>query len=66
MTGQYMESRKEVNIGLILILKRTEWRKFIDYFGLSIEANPSRVGKNNIYIFHIGYIPIPSSIQLHI
>ena len=29
----------------ILAFKRTEWRKFIDYFGLSIEVNPSNVGK---------------------
>ena len=28
--------------------KRTERSKFLDYFGLSIEADPSRVGKNNV------------------
>ena len=38
----------------ILIVKRTEWRKFIDYFGLSIEANPSRVGIKNKYVFLYG------------
>ena len=32
----------------ILTVKRTEWRKFIDYFGLRIEADPSRVGKKNV------------------
>ena len=30
------------------IVKRTEWRKFIDYFGLSIEADPSTVGIKNV------------------
>ena len=42
---------KRENNDPILIVKRTEWVKFIDYFGLSIEADPSRVGKNNVYIF---------------
>ena len=35
----------------ILTVKRIEWMKFIDYFGLSIEADPSRVGKKNVCIF---------------
>ena len=48
-----------------LIVKRTEWRKLIGYFGLIIEANPSRVGKKNIYIFHIEYITRTSSVKLH-
>ena len=39
--------------------------KFTDYFGLSIEADLSRVGKNNVF-FHIGYIPSPSSVNIHI
>ena len=47
-------------------MKRTEWRKFIDYFGQSIEADPYRVGKDKIYLVHIRYIPIPSSVKLHI
>ena len=50
----------------VLALKRTEWSKFMDYFGQSIEADPSRVGKKNIYIFHIGCIPRPSSAKLRI
>ena len=50
----------------ILIVKRTEWKKFIDYFGLIIEANLCRVGKKNIYFFHIRYISRPSSVKLHI
>ena len=34
---------KRENTEPILTLKGTEWRKFIDDFGLSIEADPSRV-----------------------
>ena len=41
---------KMENYEPILIVKRTEWRKFINYFGLSIETDPSRVGKNEIYV----------------
>ena len=48
---------KKGNYDPILTLKRTEWRKFIDHFGLSIEADPSRVFKKKIYILHVGYIP---------
>ena len=44
---------KRGNHDPILTVKRTEWRKFIDYFGLSIEANPSRVGEKNVYIYLI-------------
>ena len=50
---------KRGNSEPILTLKITEWSKFIDYFGLSIEADPSRVEKKNIYFFRIGSIPIP-------
>ena len=50
----------------IIIVKITEWSKFVDSFGLSIEANPSRVGKKNIYFVHIGHIPIPSYVNLRI
>ena len=46
----------------ILTVKIIEWMKFIDYFGLSIETYPSRVGKNNVHFAHIGYISIPSSV----
>ena len=42
---------KRENSEPILTFKRTERRKFIDYFGPSIEADPSRVGKKNIYFF---------------
>ena len=45
----------------ILIVKRTEWSKFIDYFSLSIEDNPYKVGKLNVHFVLIGYIPITSS-----
>ena len=50
------------NCELILAVKIIEWGKFIDYFGLSIESNPYRVGKKNVYFVNIGYIPSPSSI----
>ena len=49
----------------ILIVKIIEWRKFIDYFGLSTEANPFRVGKKNIHFFRIGSIPSTSSGNNH-
>ena len=52
-------SLKMENTEPVLTLKRTEWKKSINYFGLSIEANPSRVGKNNVYFVRVGYIPIP-------
>ena len=57
---------KRENSEPILIVKRTEWRKFIDYFGLSIEADPYNMGKKNVQFFHIGSIPIPSSVKIHI
>ena len=50
---------KRENSDPILTVKSIEWRKFIDYFGLSIKADPSRVGKKKIHLFHIGYIPRP-------
>ena len=59
-------SLKKENMDIILIVKIIEWRKLIDYFGLSIEANPSRVVKNNVYIYHIWYIPRPSYRNTHI
>ena len=40
---------KRGNYDPILIVKRTEWRKFIDYFGQSIEADPSKVGKKRTF-----------------
>ena len=57
---------KRKNYDPVLIVKITEWRKFIDYYGLIIEADPSRVVKKNVYIFCIGYIPIPSSLNPYI
>ena len=44
---------KKVNTDPILIVKIIEWWKFIDYFGLSIEAGPSKVVKKKVYIFSI-------------
>ena len=52
-------SLKRENPEPILTVKITEWRKFINYFGLMIEAEPSRVGQNNLHFPHIGYIPSP-------
>ena len=57
---------KRRNYEPVLTVKRTEWGKFIDYFGQSVEDNPSRLVKKKIYIFYIGYIPIPSYVKLHI
>ena len=57
---------KRENHEPILTVKITEWRKSIDYFGQSIESDPSRVGKMNLYFVHIGYIPSPSYIKLYI
>ena len=39
---------KRENHDPILIVKITEWRKFIENFGLCIEEDPSRVVKNNV------------------
>ena len=36
------------------MVKITERRKFIDYFGLNIEADPSMVNKNNIDFSGLG------------
>ena len=45
---------KRENTEPILIIKIIEWRKFIDYLGLSIEANPSRVGKRTYRLSLLG------------
>ena len=47
---------KRSNYEPILIVKRTEWRKLIDYFGISIEADPSNVGKKYVKFVRIGSI----------
>ena len=47
LTSNLVAPKRE-NPEPILTVNRIEWEKFIDYFGLSIQANPSRVGKNNI------------------
>ena len=52
-------AKKRENSETILTVKIIEWKKFIHYFGLSIDANPSRADKKNVYFFHIGYIPSP-------
>ena len=35
-------------------MKRTGRKNLIGFFGLIIEANPSRVGKKNVWFFLIG------------
>ena len=57
---------KRGNSETILTVKRTEWMKFVDYFGLSTEADPYRVCKKNVHFFRIGYIPSTSSGNPHI
>ena len=57
---------KKENYDTILTVKITEWRKFIDYFGQNIESNPSKVGQKNPHSVRIGYIPRPSSVNIHI
>ena len=49
---------KRKNAEPILTVKIIEWRKFIEYFGLSIEANSSTVDKYIYICLHISYIPI--------
>ena len=46
-------SLKRENPEHILIVKIIDWMKSIDCFGLSIEADPSRVGKKNVYFVYI-------------
>ena len=57
---------KKGNYEPIWAFKITEWRKCIDYFGLSIETDPSKVSKKKIYIFNIIYVPRPSFVKIHI
>ena len=45
---------KRGNSEPILTVKRIEWRKFIEYFGLSIEVDPSKVGKKNVLFSVLG------------
>ena len=51
LTTNLVELKRE-NIYPSLTFKMIEWRKFIDYFNISIEADPSRVGKKT-HIFSI-------------
>ena len=51
-----LKREKPLTILTVIIIERT---KFIDYFGLSIEADLSRVGKKNIDFILIRYIPNP-------
>ena len=56
---------KRENTEPILTVKRTGWRKLIDYLGLSIEADPPKVGKKNAHFVYIGSIPSNSSVNHH-
>ena len=58
LTDKLVALKKE-NYDPIITVKIIEWSKLVDYFCLSIETKPSRVGKKNIYIVQIGYILIP-------
>ena len=44
---------KMENCKPILMVKKTEWSKFVGYFGLNIEDGPSRVGKYITYILSL-------------
>ena len=57
---------KRGNSGPILIVKITEWVKFIDSFGLNIETDLSKAVKLNVHFVRIGYIPSTSSGNTHI
>ena len=48
LASNLVELKRE-NPDPILTVKIIEWRKLIDSFGLSIEADPSRAGKKNVY-----------------
>ena len=54
---------KRTNLDPVLTVKRIEWRKLIDYFVISIEANPSRVGKKNV---HFSVLVIYQALHLKI
>ena len=45
---------------------REFFQQLLDYFGPSIEADPSKVGKNNVHFIRIGSIPRHSSGNHHI
>ena len=57
---------KRENYEPILILKITELRKFIYYFGLSTESDPYRVVKQDIHFVCIWSITITSYGNHHI
>ena len=52
---------KRGNYEPILTVKGTEWSIFIELFGLSIEADPSKAGKHNVHFVRNGSITITSS-----
>ena len=56
LTSNLIAPKRE-NSDSILRVKRTEWMKFVNSFGLSIETDLSKVGKLNVHFFRIGSIP---------
>ena len=57
--GSVLRNTKFVELKLgnpepILTVKIIEWRKYISFFGLSIEAYPFRVVKNSVYFSILG------------
>ena len=65
LTAKLVALKRE-NREPMLKVEITEWRKFVDSFYLSIEDDPSRVGKNEIKFSNVGYIPKPSSVKFYI
>ena len=49
---------KRENLELILIVSRIEWINFIDYFVLSVEADPYIVVQNNAHFSILGIYEI--------
>ena len=54
------------NTDPILTLKIIELRKLVDFFGISIESDPTRLGKNNLYFLFIVSTPSLLYGRLHI
>ena len=60
-----LDALKRGNTESILTVTIIEWRKFIGFYGRSVEADPSRVDKKNIYFVCIGYITSPLYVNTH-
>ena len=53
LTSNLVAPKRE-NPEPILTIKIIKWKKFIEYFSIIIEADPSRVGKKNVYFSILG------------